>query len=103
MGSDVQICSTLKDRLLAFTSYTQHRHDVILMDMRMPNMDGYSSVEKIRKWEKEQHITPAKIIAVTANGLDWEKQRMIQIGCDGHLVKPFSRDQLLQKIWNVTR
>lgn len=60
--------------------------DVILMDMRMPRMDGYTVVHKLREIGVE---TP--IVACTANTYNEEIKRTRDVGCDDYLAKPFSR------------
>ncbi|MEP3481551.1 MAG: ATP-binding protein [Fuerstiella sp.] len=74
----------------------QHRAktvDLILMDMRMPVLDGYSAVTIIRR---EGATLP--IIALTANGLTEDEKRCRDVGCSGYLTKPISMSGLLTGI-----
>ncbi len=69
-------------------------YDIIFMDLHMPGLDGYETTRKIRE------ITPGKqpvIIALTANVMPQEKERVIQAGMNGILLKPVS-DAILQKV-----
>ena len=61
--------------------------DLILMDMRMPEMDGLEATQKIRELEKPNK-TPRLIYALTANALDDTKDKCHQAGMNGHLSKP---------------
>ena len=62
--------------------------DLILMDLRMPNMDGFEATRQIRTWQKKHgHPTPP-IIAVTANVFEDDKRRCLEAGMNGFLAKP---------------
>jgi two-component system sensor histidine kinase BarA len=68
--------------------------DMIFMDLHMPGIDGYETTKRIRS------ITPGKqpvIIALTANAMPQEKEKVIQSGMNGILIKPVS-DAILQKV-----
>jgi len=70
--------------------------DMIFMDLHMPGLDGYETTKKIRE------ITPGKqpvIIALTANAMPSEKEKVMQSGMNGILIKPVS-DGILQKVIN---
>ncbi len=69
--------------------------DLILMDGEMPEMDGIEATARIRAWEQDQARDPAKIIAVTAHALSEDRQRYLDAGMDDYLIKPFTRQQLL--------
>ena len=97
------IIETAEDGEIAYHKYTQMPYDLILMDMRMPNMDGYETTKKIREWEEQNQHKATKIIAVTAYGLDEEKDKSIAVGCDQHLTKPFTRQQLLLTIDKILK
>lgn len=64
--------------------------DLILMDIRMPDMDGYEATKKIREFNKE-----VVIISQTAHGLVGDRQKSMDAGCDDYISKPIDRDQLL--------
>lgn len=63
--------------------------DFVLMDIRMPVMDGLEATKKIREYNK--HIP---IIAITANAYDSDKTRALDVGCNGFLAKPFKKEEL---------
>lgn len=65
------------------------RYDAILMDMKMPVMDGIEATKKIRQFDK---ITP--IIAVTANAFDSDKVEAMEAGCNAFVTKPLKKKDL---------
>jgi len=71
-----------------------HPH-LILMDFRMPVMDGHEAIRRIRAMADG---TQPKIIAVTASALDENRQELIGIGADDFISKPFRESELFRKI-----
>jgi CheY-like chemotaxis protein len=71
-------------------------YDIILMDMQMPVMDGYSATRAIRQWEREHDLPPIPIIALTAFALKEEAAKMFQAGCTTHITKPVKKATLLE-------
>ncbi|NRB39148.1 MAG: transporter substrate-binding domain-containing protein [Pseudomonadales bacterium] len=76
----------------ALNQFQQHRPDLILMDRRMPVMDGLMATAKIKASEQGKN-TP--VISLTASAFEDEKQDIIAQGADDFLLKPFKRDELL--------
>ncbi|MBF0142585.1 MAG: DUF3365 domain-containing protein [Magnetococcales bacterium] len=72
--------------------------DVVLMDMQMPMMDGYTASRKIRKWEQRQHRRPVPILALTAHALPEDREKSLASGCNAHLTKPIRKRRLLENI-----
>ena len=72
-----------------------HKPDLILMDINMPEMDGYTLTAKIKE-NPAYKKTP--IIAVTANVLRGDKERSLEAGCDGYIQKPIDIDVLSEQI-----
>ena len=81
---------------LALERFQQEQYDVILMDMQMPIMDGYTATRKIRQLEAEQNLTPTPIVALTAHAHQDAAQRSIEAGCNAHLSKPLKKSTLLE-------
>jgi len=97
LGHKVTIAS---NGLEAFTAYKLEKFDLILMDLLMPEMDGFDVTERIRELEKEKggHIA---IIALTANAVKGESEKCFDAGMDGYIPKPFSREMLIVEINRV--
>ena len=72
--------------------------DIILMDMMMPEMDGFETIARIRKRPKLKHIP---IIAVTAKAMAGDREKCIQAGASDYISKPVDIDQLMSllRIW----
>ncbi|HEV2198869.1 MAG TPA: ATP-binding protein [Bryobacteraceae bacterium] len=72
--------------------------DLVLMDIQMPNMDGYAATRAIRAWEKRNRRPAVPIVALTAHALMGASQQSLEAGCDAHLSKPVERDRLIEFI-----
>lgn len=105
---DNQVNQTMQTRLLyslglsvvvashgeeAVALYKKGTYDLILMDLRMPVMDGYEAAERIRACEKGKGIH-THIIALTADGEEMVSDKVKKVGMDGILVKPITLDAL---------
>ena len=75
--------------------------DAVLMDCQMPVMDGYSAAKEIRRRESAAGAGRVPILALTADAFDDDAARARDSGMDGHLAKPYTREQLrdLLKQW----
>jgi PAS domain S-box-containing protein len=78
-------------------------YDLILMDIQMPVMDGYTATREIRAWERAEGKEPIPIVALTAHALSGASAESIEAGCDGHLTKPVERDDLLASIFKFAK
>jgi len=79
----------------ALAAITQQRPDLILMDVQMPIMDGYTATRRITG---DAALRSIPIIAVTSYALSDEEKKARAAGCDDYVSKPFSPRQLLAKI-----
>ncbi len=64
--------------------------DVILMDIKMPDIDGYKATRRIREFNKE-----VIIIAQTANAISGDREKAIEAGCNDYIAKPINKDELM--------
>lgn len=74
--------------------------DLILMDINMPDMDGYALTAKIKSMPDYMNIP---IIAVTANVMRGDREKSLEAGCDGYIQKPIDIDTLAQQIERFIR
>ena len=80
---------------VGYQKAVEFKPDLILMDVQMPVMDGYTASERIRAYEKEAKIDkPSPIIALTAGVVKGEKERCLEAGMNEYLSKPIDHQQL---------
>jgi CheY-like chemotaxis protein len=83
---------------VAVDKLTSGRYDLVLMDIQMPVMDGFTAVRRIRQLEREHNSRHTPIIALTASTFDETVRKALEAGCDSHLGKPLKRSTLLRVI-----
>jgi signal transduction histidine kinase/CheY-like chemotaxis protein len=82
-------CDLVSNGVDAIRAVQTRSYAGILMDCQMPDMDGYTTTQKIREWEREEgRVYQLPIIAVTANAALDERQRVLNAGMDDYLSKP---------------
>lgn len=89
-GADIHVAS---NGVEAYKMSAANQYDVILMDIQMPEMDGYEATELIRKVDGS---TP--ILALTAHALNEQRERAMASGFTGYLTKPVKRESLIESI-----
>ena len=83
----------------AIEKIKNNKFDLILMDLMLPVMSGFEITLEIRKLEKQNGVNnQIPIIALTANTLDNDRDKCMEIGMNEYLAKPFTADQLIEKI-----
>ena len=87
------ICGTASNGLEAMSLIEKHQPDVIITDLKMPEMDGLEATRTIRKTDPH---TP--IIALTAFAFDSDKSKALEAGCNDYLSKPIQAATLKTKI-----
>ena len=99
---DVDIAENGKIAVETFSKHEPWYYDAILMDMRMPEMDGLEATRTIRAMSREDAKT-IPIIAMTANAFDEDVQRSLQAGLNAHLSKPVKPDALFETLESFIR
>jgi len=88
--------------LVAVTKFMRNRYDLVLMDVQMPVMDGYTAVRKIREWEQDQGRMSTPIAALTASATEEDVQRSDKAGCTAHISKPIKKAHLIRIVRELT-
>ena len=76
----------------------QEAFDLVLMDVQMPGMDGIEACKAIRRRERDQGLDAVPIIALTAHAMQGDRERCLQAGMNGYVVKPVTIDDLVAVI-----
>jgi len=95
------ILLTAKDGLDCLNILKKHPEiDLILLDMMMPEMDGYQTLLEIRKDEKRKHFP---IISLTAQAMKGDREKCINAGANDYCSKPVDVDTLLKKMTQLLK
>jgi len=86
LGHDLEMAV---DGITALAVLLEGRHDIVLMDIHIPGMDGLEVVRNAR-----QQGCTLPIVAVTALAMKGDEKRILRAGCDGYLAKPFHLNDL---------
>lgn len=82
----------------AVEAVQQQSFDLVLMDCEMPEMDGFTAAEQIRRWEQRSGTQPIPVIALTAHILPEHRERARKAGMNGHMAKPVELNQLREQL-----
>jgi len=120
-GHSVGVASDGREALAAVK---KQAFDIVLMDVQMPEMDGFEATRRIRKWERELKAQDSKlkaegdrnltafslqqrservpIVAMTAHAMKGDRERCLEAGMDDYTTKPINREQLFETIYKWT-
>ena len=84
----------------ALTTFSKGSFDLVLMDVQMPELDGFQVTAAIREREKTQ-TTHTPIVAMTAHAMKGDRERCLEAGLDGYLSKPLQVREFLEVIENL--
>src|SRR6478672_6221334 len=93
-GADVKEAGNGRDGLREFHSW---RPDLVVLDVNMPEMDGWNVLERIRD------MSEVPVLMLTARGEELERVRGLQSGADDYVVKPFGKQELVARIQALLR
>jgi two-component system, cell cycle response regulator DivK len=79
----------------AMTALNNLHPDLILMDINMPDVDGYTLTSRIKAIP---HLFGVPIIAITANVMKGDRERTLEAGCDGYIEKPIDVDRFVDQM-----
>jgi two-component system sensor histidine kinase/response regulator len=93
----------VEDGRQAIDSFIAGRYDLVLMDIQMPEVDGYAATRAIRDWERIHNRARTPIIALTASVFSDAVLLTRAAGCDSHVGKPVKKATLLRAIYDAVR
>ena len=99
---EVELAENGQEAVDMFAAHEEGYYDAVLMDMRMPVMDGLEATRRIRAMERADAKT-MPIIALTANAFDEDVQRSMQAGLNAHLSKPVEPEALFRTLETLIR
>lgn len=83
----------------AFEEIRARHPEVILLDLKLPGMDGLSLARRLKQDPEMQHIP---IVAITGAAEQFSKEKALQSGCDAYIMKPVDTRRLTEQVVNVT-
>jgi two-component system cell cycle response regulator DivK len=83
------------DGLSGIKRAVENRPDLILLDINLPDIDGYEATIRLRKIDG---VNGVPIVALTANVMQGDREKSLEAGCDGYIQKPIDVDQLPDQI-----
>ena len=97
VGLAVDIASDGTEAVEKMKSASDSYYDIILMDIQMPQMDGYEATKQIRALDnKDKSAIP--IVAVTANAFEEDRKTSLDVGMNGHLAKPYDVPEIIKTL-----
>jgi CheY-like chemotaxis protein len=99
LGQEVDVASNGRE---AVEQWSRQPFDLVLMDVQMPEMDGYQATRAIREKERGTggHI---RIVALTAHAMPDDEQICLKAGMDSYLAKPVRREELCRELMKCAR
>ncbi|SDP29896.1 ATP-binding protein [Desulforhopalus singaporensis] len=94
--------TTARNGVEALSAFDRDSFDIILMDVRMPVMNGITATRSLRRKEQKRKLSPVVIIAITAHAFNEQKNNFLEAGFDGVLTKPFFKRDLVQCLYRFT-
>jgi two-component system, sensor histidine kinase and response regulator len=85
----------------ALAALDEQRFDVVLMDIQMPEMDGFEATAA-RRVQEEATGTHVPIIAMTAHAMQGDRERCLEAGMDGYVAKPIRAKELFEALESLT-
>lgn len=102
LASESVDVTAVENGLEALEAYERDSFDMVIMDVRMPKMDGVTAIRKIRETVKDQ-LRRTPILVLTAYAMQEDQDRVIHAGADAHLAKPYQRKELIAKVQQLLK
>ncbi len=103
LGKQGCTVTSVVNGLQAVEILKERRFDVVLMDIEMPEMNGYEATRLVRQEENQNHKSRQSIIAMTAHAMRGDDEKCFHAGMDGYITKPIKPDVLFKEIERILR
>ena len=87
-----------RDGLEALDKTSKETPDLILMDMQLPNLDGYEATKRIKA---DERLAKIPVIALTAYAMKGDREKTLEAGCSGYIEKPIDPETIIAQIKQV--
>lgn len=87
-----------ENAIVALEKFKKQKYDLILMDIQMPQMDGYEATKIIREIEFEENREKTPVIALTAFAFNENIEKSLEVGCTDHITKPIDKKTLINTV-----
>ncbi len=84
-----------RDGLEALDNVSRETPDLILMDMQLPNLDGYEATRRIKA---DERLAKTPVIALTAYAMKGDREKTLEVGCSGHIEKPIDPSTFVEEV-----
>jgi two-component system, OmpR family, response regulator MprA len=93
----------VSDGLAALEAYERRPHNLLVLDIMLPRLNGFDTAQQIRAIEKRHGFEPVPILMLTARDGVGDRVKGLDVGADDYLVKPFSLDELMARLRALRR
>lgn len=100
LGMEVDVVVDGIEAVNAINTEPEDKYDVVLMDIQMPKMDGYSATKEIRTLRNNKKAN-IPIVAMTANAFEEDRRKAFECGMNGHIAKPLRLQEIIDNLRNV--
>jgi PAS domain S-box-containing protein len=100
LGNAGAVVAIASDGLSGLNLVEKDKYDIVLLDIELPDIDGYEVAHKIRS-ECNEPTCDIPIIALTAHAIPEVKRKVLSVGIDDYVTKPFNSDLLIEKIFDL--
>jgi CheY-like chemotaxis protein len=87
----------------AISELQRYPHDLVLMDISMPILDGLRATEEIRSGSSGVLDPDVPIVAVTAHSMKGDKERFLAAGMNDYMSKPYDKDAVIERVEGILR
>ena len=96
--NQLELVAEASDKCMALQKFRLAQPDLVLLDIMMPNVDGYQTLKKIKENEQMQHT---KVVFLSAKNKHSDIQKGLDMGADKYLTKPFTVKKIIEEVKEI--